>query len=88
MHVAALEGGFGKNLADGGAEGRRDRKATTNSTPLRPRRRKPTRKSFQEERLSRLAMSTARIWRRPSQSIPMAMSTAWLVTTPPSRTFS
>ena len=36
----------------------------------------------------RLAISTARIWRRPSQSIPMAVSTAWLMTTPPSRTFS
>jgi hypothetical protein len=45
-------------------------------------------KSFQDERLSRLAISTARIWRRPSQSTPMAIRTAWLVTTPPSRTFS
>ena len=41
-----------------------------------------------DEPLSRLAISTARIWRRPSQSIPMAISTAWLITTPPSRTFS
>ena len=24
----------------------------------------------------------------PSQSMPMAISTAWLITTPPSRTFS
>jgi hypothetical protein len=52
------------------------------------RRRRPRRKSFQDERLSRLAISTARIWRRPSQSTPMAIRTAWLVTTPPSRTFS
>src|SRR5277367_4565977 len=57
--------------------------ATTNSTPLRPRRRRPRRKSFQDERLSRLAISTARIWRRPSQSTPMAIRTAWLVTTAP-----
>ena len=63
--------------------------ATTNSTPLRPRLRKPMRKSFQDERwLSRLAISTARIRRRPSQSMPMAISTAWLITPPPSRTFS
>jgi hypothetical protein len=39
-------------------------------------------------RLSRLAISTPRIWRRPSRSMPMATSTAWLITTPASRTFS
>ena len=29
-------------------------------------------------RLSRLASSTASTWRRPSQSMPIAISTAWL----------
>jgi hypothetical protein len=53
----------------------------------RPRRRSSN-KPFQDERLSRLAISTARIWRCPSQSTPTATSTAWLVTTPPSRAFS
>jgi hypothetical protein len=33
---------------------------------------------LQDEPLSRLAISTARIWRRASQSIPPAISTAWL----------
>ncbi len=32
----------------------------------------PSRKSFQDERLSRLAISSAGIWWRPSQSTPMA----------------
>ncbi len=44
--------------------------------------------SLQLERLSRLASSTPRIWRRPSQSIPIAISTAWLTITTASRTCS
>ena len=40
------------------------------------------------DRLSRLASSTASTWRRPSQSMPIAISTAWLVITPASRTRS
>jgi hypothetical protein len=32
--------------------------------------------------------TTARIWRRPFQSMPMAISTAWLATMPASRTRS
>ena len=48
----------------------------------------PSRKSRQLDRLSRLASSTASTWRRPSQSMPIAISTAWLVITPASRTLS
>jgi transposase len=46
------------------------------------------RNSRQLDRLSRLASSTARIWRRPSSSTATATSTAWLTMTPASRTFS
>jgi hypothetical protein len=41
-----------------------------------PRSRIPLRNSFLMEALSRFAISTARTLRRPSQSIPMAISTA------------
>ena len=87
VDIAPLEGGLGKDLADAGAKPGMivgdDELDAIEASP-----RKPMRKSFQDERLSRLAISTARIWRRPSQSIPTAISTAWLMTTPPSRTFS
>jgi hypothetical protein len=48
----------------------------------------PSRKSGQLDRLSRLPSATASIWRRPSQSIPIAISTAWLTIAPASRTRS
>ena len=41
-----------------------------------------------DQKLSRLANSTPSTWRRPSQSTPMAISTAWPAMTPASRTFS
>lgn len=46
------------------------------------------RKSFQLLVLSRWASSTARIWRRPFQLMPIAISTAWLRIMPSMRTFS
>src|SRR5208337_1193159 len=55
---------------------------TTNSTPDSPNFLKPSKKSRQLHRLSRLASSTASIWRRPSKSTATAMSTAWLPITP------
>jgi len=45
-------------------------------------------KSRQLDRLSRLATSTASTWRLPSQSMPIAINTAWLAITPASRTRS
>jgi hypothetical protein len=43
---------------------------------LNPRCLRPGSRSRQLVALSRPAISTARIWRRPSQSMPMAASTA------------
>jgi len=60
VDVAALEGGLGQDLADGGPEAG----MVIGDDELdagKARRRRPRRKSFQEERLSRLAISTARI---------------------------
>jgi hypothetical protein len=50
--------------------------------------RRLTSRSFQLDRLSRLAISTARMFRRPSQLMPIAINTAWLRTAPSSCTFS
>ena len=60
VDVAALEGGLGQDLADGGPEAG----MVIGDDELdagKARRRRPKRKSFQEERLSRLAISMARI---------------------------
>jgi hypothetical protein len=87
MHVAALIGRLRQNLAQRCPQAGVS-SVTTNSTPCRPRAFSPSKKSRQLDRLSRLASSTASTWRRPSQSIPIAISTAWLVITPASRTRS
>ena len=86
MHIAALVSGLRKNLAQRRSEAGvivGDDKFDAMQTAFRPRR-----KSRQLERLSRLASSTANTWRRPSQSMPIAISTAWLTMMPLSRTRS
>ena len=65
VDMAALPGGLGKNLPDRLPESVVV-VLTMNSTPCRRRSRSRTRKSFQLPRLSRLASSTLRMWRRPS----------------------
>ena len=55
---------------------------TTNSTPRNPRLFSSRRTSFQLVWLSRLASSTARICRRPSSLMPIAICTAWLADYP------
>ena len=70
------------------SEGRRDRR--------RPRTRRHAGRACAGRRGNPSRTSGSRGWpcrrpgsrRRPSQSIPMVISTAWLITTPPSRTFS
>ena len=78
VDVAALEGGLGQDLADGGPQAGvivgDDELDAVQAAPPAGRAGSPS----SDERLSRLAISTARIWRRPSQSMPIAISTAWL----------
>src|SRR3546814_3660910 len=83
VHVAALVCGAGQHLADRRAQAGMI-VSSTNSVPCRPRSRRRSRKSFPDVPLSRLAISTASICRLPSQSMPIARSTAVLPTTPPS----
>jgi hypothetical protein len=78
VHIAPLEDRFGQDLAD------RHAKAGVivgdhELEPFRPHRRRSRRKSFPDERLSRFPISTARIWRRPSQSTPMAVTNCLLI---------
>ena len=87
MHVAALIGRFRQNLAQrrpqpGMIVGHDKFDAMQTARLERQQKIPPAR------RLSRLASSTANTWRRPSQSMPIAISTAWLVITPASRTRS
>jgi nitrate reductase alpha subunit len=87
VHIAALPGRFRQDFADRLLEARMvvaDDELDAGETAHF----QPQRKSRQLDRLSRLASSTARIWRRPSSSTATATSTAWLTMTPASRTFS
>ena len=61
---------------------------TTKITPLSPRCFSLSKKSRQLVVLSLSASSTASILRRPSIFTPIAICTAWLCTTPSTRTFS
>ena len=86
VHVASLHGRLREDLADGRAKagvivGDDELDAAKAAAA------QGEQEVLPGEPLSRLAM-TARIWRRPFQSMPTAISTAWLVTTPPSRTFT
>ena len=76
----------GRSLCPKGSAGGRWQMARR--TPLRPRCLRPRTNSRQLVVLSRPASSTPRIRRRPSQSMPMATSTARERMTPSSRTFS
>ena len=62
---ASLEGQFGERPRGRLREAPHDRRRPRARRHCRPRWRRPRRKSFQDQRLSRLAISTARIWRRP-----------------------
>jgi hypothetical protein len=87
MHIAALIGCLRQRLAQRRSEPGvivGDDKLDAMQTACL----KPNRKSRQLDRLSRLASSTANTWRRPSQSMPIAIRTAWLAITPASRTRS
>jgi len=88
MHIASLVGRLRQNFPQRCPQAGMIASATTNSTPCRPRAFSPNSKSRQLDRLSRLASSTASTWRRPSQSIAIAIRTAWLAITPASRTRS
>ena len=71
----ALEGDFGQDFADGGAKagvivGDDELDAIEAALAQAEKKVLPGRSAFA------IGMSTARIWRRPSQSTPMAISTA------------
>src|ERR1051326_2773631 len=87
VHVAALPGRLRQHLRDRRSKACRS-SVTTSSTPVRPRVRRPSRNSFQLLMLSRLASSTPRTQRRPSQLMPIATNTARLWIVPFSRTRS
>lgn len=87
VHVAALPGGFGDHLADrchqaGVIVGHNQLDALEAARLEADEEVPPGRAALAIGHLH------ARIWRLPSQSIPTAISTAWLMTTPASRTFS
>lgn len=87
VNVAALVGGLGQDLADRGAKagvvvGDDELDAREAAGDQAAEKVAPRGAALAAE------SSTARICRRPSQSMPMAMCTAWLRTTPPSRTRS
>ncbi len=87
MHVTALIGGFGEDLADRRPEARMvvgDDELDAGQPALA--------QAEEEVAPARPALAVgqldARTWRRQSQSMPMAIITAWLAITPASRTFS
>ena len=87
MHVTALVGGLRHDLADRRLEGGMV-VGDDELDPMQTALAQADEKSRQLDRLSRFANSTPSTWRRPSQSMPMAISTAWPAMTPASRTFS
>jgi len=95
MEVAALVGSLRQSLAqrrpEAGVIVGDDELDAVQTARLEPEQKLP-----QLDRLARLASSTANTWRhgsrpwaegpRPSPSMPIPISTAWLVITPASRT--
>ena len=87
VDVAALEGDFGQDFPDGGAKagvivGDDELDAIGAALAQAEKKVLPGRSAFAIGHVDRQDLAA------PSQSTPMAISTAWLITTPPSRTFS
>lgn len=93
MHVAALVGRFRQNLAQGRSEPGvivgDDKLDPVQTACLQPQQEiPPARATLPVGELDRQhpGLRRGRLWRRPSQSMPIAISTAWLTITPASRT--